>query len=120
MGWQWGGNGYPMGAHEGPKGGVSVGFYRKKPVVIEAFRWTGGPDQEEDPVWFLEAMMDGRVFFGVSSGSTSEKEKVGMFINTLEGPHEVSPGEWIIKGVEGEIYPCKDSVFTATYDPVQE
>lgn len=65
-----------------------MGFYRKKPVVIEAFRWTGGPDQEEDPVWFLEAMMDGRVFFGVSSGSTSEKERVRMFINTLEGPRE--------------------------------
>ena len=96
-----------------------MGFYRKKPVVIEAFRWTGGPDQEEDPVWFLEAMMDGRAFFGVYSGSTSEKEKVGMFINTLEGPHEVSPGDWIIKGVEGEIYPCKHSVFEEIYLPVE-
>ena len=95
-----------------------MGFYRKKPVVVEAFRWTGGPDQEEDPVWFLEAMMDGRVFFGVSSGSTSEKERVRMFINTLEGLHEASPGDWIVKGVEGEIYPCKHSVFEATYLPV--
>ena len=97
-----------------------MGFYRKKPVVIEAFRWTGGPDQEEDPVWFLEAMMDGRAFFGVYSGSTSEKDRVGIFINTLGGPHEASPGDWIIKGVEGELYLCKDSVFTATYDPVPE
>ena len=72
----------------------------------------------EDPVWFVEAMMDGRVFSGVSSGSTSEKERVGMFIDTLEGPREVSPGDWIIKGTGGEIYPCKHSVFEATYLPV--
>jgi len=37
--------------------------YRKKPVVIEAFKWTGGPDQEEDPVWIVEAIKKGEVSF---------------------------------------------------------
>ncbi len=73
----------------------------------------------EDPVWFVEAMKEGMVFFGVSSGSTNEKEKTGLFISTLEGLHEAKPGDWIIRGVLGEIYPCKQEVFEKTYDPIE-
>jgi hypothetical protein len=42
------------------------------------------------------------------------------FIDTLEGLHVVSPGDWIITGIEGERYPCKPAIFAATYEPVGE
>jgi hypothetical protein len=42
------------------------------------------------------------------------------WIDTLEGSHTVCPGDWIITGVKGEMYPCKPDIFAATYDPVSE
>ena len=83
-----------------------MGAYTKKPVTIEAFRWTGGPDQGEDPVWICDAIRQGTVRF-VEAGL--------MSIQTTEGVMNASAGDWIIRGVEGEIYPCKDSVFQASY-----
>ena len=94
---------------------------RKKPFVIEAFRWTGGPDQEEDPVWFVEALAAGEVFFNYDEEGTPVlifpllEDDVGDEWGPLL---EAQPGDWIIKGVSGVIYPCKDSVFVATYDSV--
>lgn len=82
--------------------------YRKKPVVIEAFQWTGGRDQTEDPTWICERIKSGAVSF--SGGE--------MFINTLEGTMKVTPGDYIIKGVQGEVYPCKPDIFEATYEKV--
>lgn len=42
------------------------------------------------------------------------------YIDTLEGRHEVTPGDWIITGIKGEKYPCKPDTFAATYEPVEE
>lgn len=84
--------------------------YRKKPVVIEAFRWTGDLDQTEDPEWIIDAIRSGDVFFDTNTGT--------MKIKTLEGTMSVLPGEWIIKGIKGEIYPCKPDIFLATYELV--
>jgi len=90
-----------------------MGKYRKKPVVVEAFRWTGGPDQTEDPEWIIEAIKDGKVSFdrAVAEGLT-------MKIDTLEGVMTAVPGDYIIRGVAGEIYPCKPDIFEQTYEPV--
>jgi hypothetical protein len=76
--------------------------FRKKPIVIEAEQWLG-PESKIDGV---------RETPGLSSS-------IGgfFFVETLEGPLRVSPGDWIITGVAGEKYPCKDSIFKATYDP---
>lgn len=82
--------------------------FRKKPVVIEAFRWTGGPDQTEDPEWLSEAIRKGDVAF----------TKTTVLINTLEGVMTANSGDWIIRGVKGEVYPCKPDIFAATYEPV--
>ena len=92
--------------------------YRKKPVVIDAhqfyhFRenWTHAP------LWLKDAHSlepDTVGAFHVPLGS--EKG----YIVTLEGRMTVSPGDWIIKGVAGEIYPCKDSIFRKTYNLVEE
>ena len=91
---------------------------RKKPFVIEAFRWTGGPDQEEYPVWFVEALATSEVFFDYDEEGTTPV-LVFPLLGDGRGPLlEAQPGDWIIKGVGGVIYPCDDSVFVATYDSV--
>ena len=87
--------------------------FRKKPVVIEAFIWTGGPDQTEDPEWIVEAIKDGTVRF-----ENSGTPYVKLLIDTLEGTHKANQGDYIIKGVKGELYPCKPDIFEKTYEKV--
>lgn len=87
--------------------------YRKKPVVIEAFCWTGGPDQTEDPIWIIEPIKTGDVFF-VDVGMPT----CTLHIKTLEGEMTAQQGDWIIRGVNGELYPCKPDIFAKTYEAV--
>lgn len=77
-------------------------FYREKPVVIEAVQWTGG-----NAVSLLDWI-----------GESAEQDGPDLIIHTLEGDHEASLGDWIIKGVKGEFYPCKPDIFEATYEAV--
>ena len=86
--------------------------YRKKPVVIEAFCWTGGPDQTEDPEWADAAVKAGKIWF-----SNPGTKDVCLEIATLEGTMCARQGDYIIRGVKGEIYPCKPDIFAATYEP---
>ena len=81
--------------------------YRKKPVVIEAFQWTGLP--QTYPNW-----IDAATLVQDDSG------RVCMELKTLEGVMLARPGDWIIRGVKGEVYPCKPDIFEATYEPVKE
>jgi hypothetical protein len=83
--------------------------FRKKPVVIEAVQWTGLNQLEIDS--FVSC---GKYGYG-SDGNTGE-----YLIETLEGVMRASAGDWIIRGVKGEFYPCKPDIFTATYEPVYE
>jgi len=87
--------------------------YRKKPVVIEAFQYSDdmGSHTSVIPVWFTKACLSG-VVRSNPDGKT--------FIKTLEGLMEVSSGDWIIKGIKDELYPCKPEIFAATYEPVAE
>lgn len=85
-----------------------MGQFRKKPVVIEAVKWDakngiagGAPD------WIKNAMDD---FTVLRFGNEIQ-------IRTLEGVMIASDGDWIIKGVEGEIYPCKPEIFAKSYEP---
>jgi len=89
--------------------------YRKKPVVIDAFRWTAGPDQTEDPEWITREIDAGRIWF-TNAGTPN----IRMSIRTLEGGIYASPGDWIIRGIKGEIYPCKPDIFEATYEPAEK
>lgn len=82
--------------------------YRKKPVVIEAVQWTGDPECVAGLDWI--AFTPGMV----------ERIDKGIEIRTLEGTMLASVGDWIIRGVKGEVYPCKPDIFAATYDPVEE
>ena len=89
--------------------------YRKKPVVIEAFQWTGDEKQLEDPSWIVEAIKTEDVYF-LNRGT----EKVSMYIETLEGVMAAKRGDYIIKGIEGEIYPCDESIFHKSYEKVTD
>ncbi len=80
--------------------------FRKKPVVIEAIQWTGDNAQE-----VREFMREAS--YGWNPGSHA------WVIVTLEGNMSALPGDWIIKGVKGEFYPCKPDIFAATYEPVE-
>jgi len=85
--------------------------FRKKPVVIEAFQWTGPWQLAVAPDWLQEA-------FARQGGPGSAYRDLSgdVMINTLEGTHHVSNGDWIIQGIKGELYPCKPDIFEATYE----
>lgn len=82
--------------------------FKKKPVVIEAVNWDG-KKLESVPVWLADAFKDEKL---IRLGDT-------VNITTLEGTMTASPGDWIIQGVNGEIYPCKPDIFEKTYEPVE-
>lgn len=86
--------------------------YRKIPVEIEAVQFTGTG----------ESCTVVTAFFGGSNRADNHNWKPctndGGWIVTLEGRMEFGPGDWIIRGVEGEFYPCKDSIFRKTYEAV--
>lgn len=92
-----------------------MGKYRKRPVVIEAFQWTGGQDQTEDQEWCVAKIDNGDIYFD-RVGTT----QCVMRIRTLEGVMTASAGDWIIRGVNGEVYPCKPDIFAKTYEPVDD
>ncbi|MGW8381262.1 hypothetical protein ACWB45_00575 [Streptococcus parasuis] len=94
--------------------------YKKKPIVIEAFKWTGDQNQTEDPEWIIEALKDGTVVIPNTSWSQEVHGKLVMEINTLEGVMIADQGDYIIQGIKGEIYPCKPDIFEASYERVEE
>ena len=96
--------------------------YRKKPVVIEAFQYDGdlkGTDGKYYvPDWAVKAFESGVMHYG--QPDRNEQAPYELFINTLEGTHHVSVDDYIIQGVNGELYPCKPDIFEKTYEAVVE
>ena len=82
--------------------------YRKKPVVIEAVRWTGGNADQIKAFVGHEDEPGERAYHHSTTGS--------ICIPTLEGPMWATMGDWIIRGVKGEFYPCKPDIFAMTYE----
>lgn len=87
--------------------------FRKKPVEIEARQFDGT----------IEGA-NAIIGWGGAHGATIQAQKAlesegpwSLVIETLEGAHTASAGDWIIKGVKGEFYPCKPDIFAATYEP---
>jgi hypothetical protein len=80
--------------------------YRKKPVVIDAVQFTGHNDDE--------------ILSFCPTARDPEAERPTIEITTLEGVMTAEAGDWIIKGVVGEFYPCKPDIFEATYEAVEE
>ena len=92
--------------------------YRKKPVLVEAFRLTDDPEREA-PAWFTQAVLDKtvRIDRGLKDGHA---EVYGCTVNTLEGRMKARLGDYIIRDVNGELYPCKPDIFHKTYEPAGE
>lgn len=100
--------------------------FRKKPVVIEAMQWTGTASAATPIIdWALAAGGTIRYCEGIKCdfngaprwhGSTVEH----LSVVTLEGTMRAEIGDWIIKGVADEFYPCRSDIFQATYEPVAE
>lgn len=82
--------------------------FRKKPVVIEALQFVGG----------RVSMLECAAFIGASA--RPRMEDATLKISTLEGVMKAEPGDWIIRGVAGEFYPCKPDIFAATYEAVAD
>jgi hypothetical protein len=78
-------------------------MYRKKPVVIEARQYDGS-NADALVRWI---------------GGRSYEERGKIIVPTLEGDHAAARGDWIIRGVKGEFYPCKPDIFDATYEPAR-
>ncbi len=83
--------------------------FRKKPVVIEAVQWKPDVPPSSLPQWLWSEIGLRPQLFDQTTGV--------LTIRTLEGDMAANPGDWIIKGVKGEIYPCKPDIFDATYEP---
>lgn len=91
-----------------------MALYRKKPVVVEALQFRGPQvhdvaymTQFDD--WMVANQGDARCRY---RGAT-------LIIPTLEGEMTAQPGDWIIRGVKGELYPCKPDIFAEIYEPVE-
>lgn len=84
--------------------------YRKKPVVIEAVEWS--PHASVYPEWLWSVLSVNPQMFDAATGE--------LVIGTLEGEMRAQPGDWIIKGVKGELYPCKPDIFEASYERAEQ
>jgi len=82
--------------------------YRKKPVVVEAVKWDGSNLQEV------------KDFVGKNFECIPSDTALRLIIHTLEGDHVCSEGDFIIKGVKGEFYPCKPDIFEQTYESAED
>ena len=104
-----------MTAPSSPVPAVEAAKFRKKPVVIEAVQFTGGRENREAVLDFMGTAPEGLIPNGVM-----RVDGVGwsVVIHTLEGVMFGNAGDWIIRGVKGELYPCKPDIFVATYEPV--
>lgn len=85
--------------------------YRKKPVVIEAVEFKGFENIEE-----VQKFMKGNIKINFPSDNEND---IHMLIDTLEGTMIAKVGDYIIKGVNGEYYPCKADIFHKTYEEVK-
>jgi hypothetical protein len=111
--------------------------YTKRPVTVEAVQFMGltdfgdpqfdtTPSSGEVPEWLMEAVAgpegsEGSMWTAPGQAFIGEGEPPKeLFIGTKEGQHIASPGDWIIQGIKGELYPCRDDIFQATYSAAVE
>lgn len=101
--------------------------FKKKPVVIEAVLydeyahshfWFSEDGWDDCPDWLQDAADNG-VFSFIPSGDDDSFANDKGLLQTLEGPLTITLGDWIIRGVKGELYPCKADIFEATYEAVE-
>jgi hypothetical protein len=110
--------------------------YRKLPVIVDAIRWLKNGDHPKDnceifldPISRDPIQGEGhivRYFRHPNVQGTKICDQCGFlmhqhgWIDTLEGDHTVCVGDWIIEGVAGEFYPCKNYIFEKTYEKIED
>lgn len=99
-----------------------MGLYRKKPVVVEAVKLIGSEQNINEILSFMGQTVDFNCHKAEDAFYDYCKivHENGMKIKTLEGTMTASIGDWIIKGVNGEFYPCKPDIFEQTYEKVED
>lgn len=92
--------------------------FRKRPVVISAIKWTG--ENLREVISFTNGPPETRSYHASMKWDEYDDlvERDGLKIFTLEGKMNADVGDWIIRGVAGEYYPCKSGIFEATYEEV--
>lgn len=91
---------------------MKMARFRKKPVEVEAWRFHSFEHRfDPQPFWLIDALNGGTVWY-------QGGDEPHYTIRTLEGDMRVNIGDYIIRGVKGELYPCKPDIFAATYDAV--
>ena len=86
--------------------------YRKKPVVIEAIQLTN-----ESIIEIIKWATD---YISIKIDTDENDNIIGMIIPTLEGAMKASMNDYIIKGIQGEFYPCKPDIFEQTYELIEQ
>ena len=95
-----------------------MGKYRKRPVVIEAVQLLNSKDSIVEVVAFIHGEAAIGTEWLKSAAYADVAFQKGIGIKTLEGTMKASFGDWIIKGVSGEFYPCKPDIFEKTYESI--
>ena len=88
--------------------------YRKKPVTVEAMYHNGTEARAYEIIEWIDAN------FRPHGSAVFDTLDDSIVIKTLEGNMSAGPGWWVIRGVEGEFYPCRGDIFTATYEPAED
>lgn len=101
---------YPTVSVKSAKETSMIQKFRKKPVVIEAVQFDGTPAG-------ANAVFDAFDIPGGKFVPAPDLRTGTLTIPTLEGDHTANGGDWIIRGIKGEYYPCKPDIFLATYEP---
>ena len=90
--------------------------YRKRPIVVEAVRiganagsTDGSACFDEQPPWLEAALQDGKVRNAADAGG-------GVIVRTVEGEMRGRPGDWLIRGIADELYPCRSEIFDSVYE----
>ncbi|TCS78529.1 hypothetical protein EDD59_11154 [Muricomes intestini] len=92
--------------------------FRKKPVVVEAFCFKGADSEINAPDWFAQALQNEKAILDRAL-KDGHAHVYGCTIDTLEGKMHARIGDYIIRGVNGELYPCKPDTFRKTYEAVE-
>jgi hypothetical protein len=103
--------------------------YRKKPVEIEAKCWSGTVEDAHPIIQWINTESDLTAVWREEQSFIEPSREdphgqphrpEGIYIKTLEGEMHVSPGDYVIQGVQNEFYPCKPDIFADTYDKVSD
>lgn len=94
-----------------------MSLWRKKPLEVEAWQWNFNPQQEADPIWVRDALS---VWPAVGGIAFEPDHPTGprICIATLDAIAILSPGDYLVRGIKGELYPCKADIFEELHEHV--